>query len=422
MISLRRSTRTQWASSARGSARLLLCAGALLAARALDPGTVASAQVGAGSAAFIPVSADLLLQGRPAQGLVVLNSGYRNHAYVDADAAVFMGVNDDATSGDVLSMSIGLREPQGWGRARVGRFILSTGAVRPVHIDGLSAQARSTSGTALELFGGLPVVPELGERDFDWLLGGRISQWLWDERFGLGLSYLQRREGGALDDAEVGADLSVHPLPWLSLHGIASYDLVYYGLSEARISVQALSETTDVRLFAAQRVAARLLPATSLFSVISDAPSRQLGGELHYRAFPRLGFGATLAYEAVDQRLGYRLAARARLRFSDPGQAGGELRIEANRRTYGQDGYTGAALITRFPLTPALNCNANLELAAPDEARGRGALWPWARVGASYHISERLMVAASLGARSSPEAVHELEGLLRVRFAERGLQ
>src|SRR5689334_776583 len=114
---------------------------------------------------------DALLAGRPYEGLLVLQGGYGNSSWVDADALVFMGATEDGREGDVLIVSVRLREPHGLGEARVGRFILSTGAVRPVQIDGVRTLARAPTGSTLELFGGLPVVPELGPRSFDWLAG-----------------------------------------------------------------------------------------------------------------------------------------------------------------------------------------------------------------------------------------------------------
>jgi len=364
------------------------------------------------------LEADALLSGRPTEGVLVLRGGHGNSQLVDADALVFLGARSDGGDADVLTMTVGLREPHGLGRVRLGRFVLATGAVRPVQLDGVMALARAPSGTTLEAFGGLPVVPDFGERDFDWLAGARLSQWGWNERLGAGVSYVQRRDAGQLDDEEVGADLHAAPMPWLDVTLLGAWDVVQEGLSEIRLSATARDEDTTLQLFAVQRVAARLLPATSLFSVVSDAPSSELGGDAWWNAFPRLDLGATLALEALDHALGYRSAARATLRFSDdPGAVGGDVSLEATRRTLAGEGWTGGVVRTRWPLGLRLQTHLSLELVAPDEARDRGALWPWARAGASYAVSEAWSLAAALGAKASPEHVHEVEALVRLSYA-----
>lgn len=364
------------------------------------------------------LEADALLSGRPSEGVLVLRGGHGNSELVDADALVFLGARADGSDADVLTVTVGVREPHGLGRVRLGRFVLATGAVRPVHLDGVSALARAPSGTTLEAFGGLPVVPELGERDFDWLAGARLGQWGWNERLGAGVSYVQRRDAGQLDDEEVGADLHAAPLPWLDVSLLGAWDLVHEGPSELRLSTAAHDERTTLQLFAVQRVAARLLPATSLFSVVSDAPSSELGADAFWNAFPRLDVGATLALEALDHALGYRGAARATLRFGDePGAVSGDVSFEATRRRLAGEGWTGGVVRTRWPLGPRLHTHLSVELVRPDQAGDGGALWPWARAGAGYALSEAWSLAAAIGAKASPEQLHEVEALVRVSYA-----
>jgi hypothetical protein len=361
---------------------------------------------------------DALLSGRPIEGTLVLRGGYGNAELVDADALVFMGARADGSDADVLTVTVGLREPHGLGRLRLGRFVLATGAVRPSHLDGVLALGRAPSGTTLELFGGLPVAPELGERDFDWLVGARLGQQLWDERLGAGVSYLQRRDAGQLDDEEIGADAHLSPLPWLDLRAVAAFDLVYDGLAEARASAAARSERTTFELFAVERVAARLLPATSLFSVVSYTQGRELGGDVFWRAFPRLDLGATLALDAQGDALGYRSGARAVLRFGDEGGAvSGDLALDATRRALRRDGWTGCSARARWPWSRRLWSHLGVELVAADHPGDRGALWPWLRAGASYLLAERWTLAAAVTAEASPERARELSAMLRVGYA-----
>ena len=363
--------------------------------------------------ANVPVGAELLLKARPVEGLLILHSGYRNSPLVEADVLAFMDVTRADVGGDVLSANIGVREPHGYGQLRLGRFILSTGAVRPVQLDGLSILARAPFGSTLEAFAGMPVAPDFGPRAFDWLVGARAAQRLHDT-LAFGVSYLQRRDAGMLATEEVGGDVTLRPSAWLNINALAAWDLLTQGLAEARITGYAHSEAIELELFGSRRIAARLLPATSLFSVISDAPSTEAGANANWHAFPRLDLGSTLAFEALEHTAGYRAALRSTLRFSDDGP--GEVTVEAVRRDLSDDGYSGAALYLSVPVTDALRPHASVELAAPDHPRGRGELWPWARVGASYAFGGAWLLAAALSARSTPLVSSELSGLVRIAY------
>jgi hypothetical protein len=358
---------------------------------------------------------DALLGARPYEGLLVLRGGYGNASWVDADALVFMGATEDGREGDVLIVSVRLREPHGLGEARVGRFILSTGAVRPVQIDGVSTLARAPTGSTLELFGGLPVVPELGPRAFDWLAGARAGQWLFGQRLGAGVSYLQRRDAGQLANEEVGVDASATPAAWLMLSAVGAYDLVSEGISEVRVDALAHGDGEHLELFASRRVASRLLSATSLFSVLGATPSSELGSDALWNAFPRLDLGATLALELLDDHAGYRAAVRGTLRFADTSD-GGDLRLEGQRRALRDEGFTSVLVSSEWPITRTLSAHATVELVFADDPISRGSLWPWARAGVSYRFGSHFTLAAAIAARATPELAHELNALARLGY------
>ena len=90
--------------------------------------------------------------------------------WVSAEGLVWAG--GGSRSGDVLVLAVRLREPHGYAEARVGRFVLATGAVHPVQIDGAHVIGRAPWGSTVETFGGLPVAPRFGGRAYDWLVGG----------------------------------------------------------------------------------------------------------------------------------------------------------------------------------------------------------------------------------------------------------
>ncbi len=126
-------------------------------------------------------------------GLVVLQGEDAMRPWVSAEALVWVG--SPSVTGDVMVMTVRLREPHGYAEARAGRFVLATGAVHPVQIDGAHVIARAPWGSTVETFGGLPVVPRFGARTYDWLAGGRVAQ-TFANVASLGVSYVQQREGG----------------------------------------------------------------------------------------------------------------------------------------------------------------------------------------------------------------------------------
>src|SRR5271165_1982033 len=175
------------------------------ASRWRHPRAAAAAVAGALGATFsLPAAADpLRLRGdaiadtqstQSPTGLVMLQGSDRAQPWVDAEALVWSGAKPSLT-GDVLVLALHLREPHGYGEIRAGRFVLATGAVHPVQIDGVHAIGRTPWGSQLETFGGLPVVPRFGTRSYDWIAGGRVAQSVASEAT-LGVSYVQRREGG----------------------------------------------------------------------------------------------------------------------------------------------------------------------------------------------------------------------------------
>jgi hypothetical protein len=374
----------------------------------------ASARGAAQAGAYIPVAGDLLLQGRPAEGVLVLHSGYRNSPYVDFDALVFVGATADAGEGDVLTVSVLLREPHGLGQARLGRFIAGMGALGPVQIDGAELTLRPFSGSHLSVFGGIPVVPEFGPRKFDWLAGGRVGQHLFHDRLGLGVSFLHRRDDGELDAEELGADASLEAASFLSFQAAGSWSLIADGLAELRGAAFLHAEGWQVELFGARRIAARLLPATSLFSVIGAAASSSGGAEASWRAFPRLQFGGTLALEGLDDELGYRAALRSTLSLADSGP--GQIGVEAISRKLAGEGFVGGAIRVQVPIGAVLSAHASAELVAAEEPRDRGELWPWLRMGASWTPSADWLLGAAVGLRATPEYERETYALLRVGY------
>ena len=277
-------------------------------------------------------------------GLVVLQGEDAVRPWVAAEGLVWSGARAGAPSvaGDVLVLTVRLREPHGYAEARGGRFVLATGAVHPVQIDGAHLIVRAPWGSTLETFGGLPVVPRFGARSYDWLAGGRVSQTIADVAT-LGVSYVQRREDGEISGEEVGADLAVAPARWFDVAAFGAYDLDSPGLAEARASAAARWSDWRFELFGSQLSPGRLLPATSLFSVLGDLPSQTVGATARWRAAPRLDLLASGAGQDVAGGLGGNGWLRATLRLDDRGD--GNLGLEVRRVAVPGAEWTGVRAI-----------------------------------------------------------------------------
>jgi hypothetical protein len=343
-------------------------------------------------------------------GLVVLQGHDPMRPWLDAETLVWAGAKPSWT-GDVLVLMVRLHEPHGYGELRMGRFVLATGAVHPVQIDGVHAIGRCPGGCTVEAFGGLPVVPRFAQRDYDWLAGGRVAQTIASTAT-LGLSYVQRREDGEIANAEIGTDLAVAPARWLDLAAFGSYDLVDPGLAEARASAAARSGDWRFELFASQLSPGRLLPATSLFSVLGDFPSQTVGTAVRWRAAPRLDVLAGAAGQDVAGGLGSNGWVRATLRLDDRGS--GSLGLELRRVAVPGAQWTGSRVIGTLPLGRGFTHSYEIEIVVPDHPDGPRVAWPWGLSSLSWTSRGGWEVAAAVEASSSPVHRYEINALTRL--------
>lgn len=364
-----------------------------------------------------PLTLTLEGWGQTYRPAALANFEARFHAYpwIRAETQVWTGLRarDQDPAGDVVVLAAYLREPTGHAEARVGRFVLTTGAVRPVHLDGGSVRLQTDHGTALEVFGGVPVMPRFQRRAYDWLVGGRISQ-----RIGgvlaLGASYVERRDRGREVDEELGADVVLYPMRQLDLSGRVSYDLVSRGLSELQASCALGPSERRVELFTSLRSASLLLPATSLFTVLSDAVSVQAGASGRYRVAPRLRIGGIAAYRGVGERHGVRLRADATLWLDDHGRGA----IEGAITRDGIDGsrWTGLRGLVYRDVLVALRLMAELELVRADDAQHGTRLWPWGRLSGRYVLLEHWQLSIGGEGSASPQFVRLFQALFRVAY------
>jgi hypothetical protein len=255
------------------------------------------------------------------------------------------------------------------------------------------------------------VVPRFGARAYDWLAGGRASQKV-GSAFVAGVSYVQRRAGGEITSDEIGADLAAAPARWLDLASYASYDLSSRGLVEARVSAASRAGPVRLEVFAADVSPGRLLPATSLFSVLGDFASQSVGATLRWRAAPRLDVLASGAGQDVAGGFGGTGWLRATLRLDD--RADGSLGLELRRVDVSTAQWSGVRGVSAVPLGHGLHCSSEVEVVVPDHPNGRGIAWPWGLLALAYRSPGGWEAAGGVEAASTPEHRYETSALLRL--------
>lgn len=312
---------------------------------------------------------------------------------------------------DALVALVSYRDPDGYTWARAGRWVLTSGALPPVHLDGIAILGRAPWGGTAEAFAGMPVVPRFGPRAFDWVAGGRLAQSFGPATFGL--AYLHRRDAGQLADHELALDALLLPIDGFDLAVRASADLIHLGVSQATIAGAYERGAWRVELQGAQRSPSRLLPATSLFSVLGDAALRQAFGRVRWRAAPRLDLSAAGGVRLFDDEPAEDVILSALLRLGADG--GGAVGLDLTRQGGPDEGWIGARATGRVPLVLDLAVLAEVEVVVPDEPRDRGELWPWALLGLSW-APAHWELAAAFEASAGPSAESSFDVLLRVAY------
>ena len=373
-------------------------------------GVVATTLTRSVDAEPLRLRADALAESRSPTGLIVLSAQDQARPWLDADAVVWAGTRPDAAA-DVMVLTVRVRAPQGWGEARAGRFVIATGAIRPLQIDGVSALARAPSGTTAEAFAGAPVVPRFGEREIEIAGGGRLAQTV-GAATKVGVSYVQQRGHGEIANEEIGADFASLPVPWLDVAARSAYSLQTTGFADALASAAVRSGAFRIESFATHRSASRLLPATSLFSVLGDFPSRTLGSTVRWQAAPRLDVLASAALQSVAGDLGANGWIRGLLRLDDRGD--GTVGLELRRQSVATARWTGVRTVLTQPLGGGLKYSNELELVLPDAHTDGAVAWPWALVALSWRPRGAWEIAGALEASATPQHRAQTTALARV--------
>ena len=293
---------------------------------------------------------------------------------------------------------------------RAGRFVYATGAIRPIHVDGLSALARTPWGATVEAFGGVPVAQQSGPRLAEWIAGGRLAQTA--KGVTGGISYLVRRSGSERVTEEAGADFATTPANGFDLAGRAAYDLISRGVAEATASAASRFSWWRLELFASHRSPGRLLPSTSLFSVLGDIPSQVLGTSVRWNAAPRLDLLATAAGQSVARKIGGYGTLRITLRTDDHGE--GSIGIELRRQDVSTARWSGVRLLATEPLGACLRASTELELAWSDDRDAPSVTWPWGLVSLGWRKGNGWEAALAVEAGGTPQYRFETHALVRL--------
>jgi hypothetical protein len=361
--------------------------------------------------------ADALAQTRSPVGLLVLRGEDRLKPWLDVETVSWLGATTSSeplsATGDVLTLSVRTRDLTTGSELRAGRMVVSMGAVRPVHIDGARARLRIVDGTTVEAFGGFPVVSRFGYRTFDWTAGGRVGQTVGDVA-AFGASYAMRRLNTMRDDEELGADVSLTPSPFFTAAARSSFDLLTRGLTDALASISVQGSSLRGELFTAHRSPGRLLPSTSLFSVLGDFAATSSGSTVRWRAAPRLELVATGSAQVQGGEVGGQGVGRATLALDD--EWAGSFGLEARRVDFNGVRWVGARAILSLPVAAAFRVGTELELVRPDDA-GRGALWPWALAALGWTSPSGWEIATGVEASSGPEYRESIHVLARASYA-----
>lgn len=319
--------------------------------------------------------ADALSTTASPAGLLTLEADGSAGPGLSAEAVVWTGSVAEESRGDVLVIALRAHTADGRANGRVGRFVESLGALRPIHLDGAAARVRLPLRLSAESYAGMPVVPGLGTaRGWSWAAGGRIARSIGDSG-SIGVAYAQQRDDGRLASEEIGVDAGAALGLRDDLGAKLTYDLVNPGIAEVAVTASHRSKALRTELYLSHRAASHLLPATSLFTVLGDVPAQRAGAVATWRCAPRLDLIADLGARRVDRDVAPKAVLRARLRLDDLGTSAltGELR----RDGVGDETWTGARGAARIALPRSLAVTTELELVIPDRDRGLGRVWPW---------------------------------------------
>jgi hypothetical protein len=261
------------------------------------------------------------------------------------------------------------------------------------------------------MFGGIPVQPGLTTwRSWDWLAAGRVSRTVGDWG-SVGVAFLEQRDAGQISTEELGLDAGAAVGKHHDVAAKFAYDVANAGVAAVSLVASRRGRQTRIDVFASQRDASHLLPATSLFTVLGDTPSQHVGTTLLWRAAPRLQVSGDLAVRQVAGDVAPELVARAKLDLDARGRSA--LGAELRRDGVGSDEWTGVRGTARIKLTGDVTAATEIELVIPDVDRGVGRAWPWGVAALSWDRGA-WHAALAVEASSTPTDTRRLDAIVQL--------
>ena len=235
--------------------------------------------------------------------------------------------DDHTTAGDVDSLFFEGRVLQRHLLLRLGRQLMTGGAMRATQVDGITADGVIAHGVGVQGWAGVPVQPRFAQAGGDFITGGRA---FWRQGFDseVGVSYVYALRKGYLARSDLGVDGSWTPVRPVTVSGVLQWSLEEGRLAEGRLQAlwqvdKKLQLVGDV-----SRTAPDLfIDRSSIFAVFSEELRNEAGAEVVYRLLQPLSLEADFHWLRVEGGHGYRTGARATYRTPYGGSYGAELRL-----------------------------------------------------------------------------------------------
>lgn len=359
---------------------------------------------------------------------------------VDAEASVWgtWVLGEEAGrrfDGDVTSAFV--QQRLGPARLRLGRQSFSSAAAQYVRFDGVRVGARFMPQLGADAYAGYSVLPRwdarpgyqhLGSvrdglvRDPEalepvarggWLLaGGRVA---YDSPLAVaGLSFHAEREQHQLARRNVGLDMRLSPLDWVSVFGNATLATDGLDMVDARAWVD-VTPTSQWSISAEYLHAdpAGLLSQQSVLSVFGSSAFDEWGGVLTHRPLRHLGVSASLfAQQTAGEPLGMRSLTRFWLTLDEAER----WRASAShtRLLAADNGYHALRAALGYALTANLSSNLDTYIYRYDEhILGRRYSLVQA-LNLAYRGSGPLALLCGVSLVQSPYARADFQSLVRV--------
>ena len=235
--------------------------------------------------------------------------------------------DEHTTAGDVDSLFFEGRVLQRHLLLRLGRQLMTGGAMRATQVDGITADGVIAHGVGVQGWAGVPVQPRFAQASGDFITGGRA---FWRQGFDseVGVSYVYALRKGYLARSDLGVDGSWTPVRPVTVSGVLQWSLEEGRLAEGRLQAlwqvdKKLQLVGDV-----SRTAPDLfIDRSSIFAVFSEELRNEAGAEVVYRLLQPLSLEADFHWLRVEGGHGYRTGARATYRTQYGGSYGAELRL-----------------------------------------------------------------------------------------------